>query len=750
MNLCILLFVGGVGAVSLLPVLPDAGYLVAGSPIALLGLFWRGARPPAAMYLGLAWAAGQGAAGLAERLPASLEGRDLVLTGTVVDLPQSREALTRFRFRLGECRSCWAETTINLSWYRADKRVVPGQRWRLPVRLTRPRGSVNPGLFDYDAWLLSEGIAARGYVRSKPTPRLIGFDPWAVPHHRLRLLLREKLMAALDDVPLRGLIVALTLGESGEIGPAQWRTLSDTGTNHLLIISGLHVGLVAAFGYRLCLLLFRRHCRNAPRIAGIGALILAVGYGAVAGFGLPVQRALVMAAVALSGLILNRRIGADTMFCVALLIVTLLDPLAVLRPGFWLSFGAVLALLIAFAARNVFDRGRATWLAAAVRTQWVVFVGMFPLLLHLVFQVSLVSFAVNLIAIPWIGLLVVPLLLLCIPAFAIHAQLGTWLAQLAAIALSGLWRVLETLAGLDWVWLASAPNPWFTLMGLFGALTFLLPAGVVPRWTGLVMVLPLLTAAPAQREGEVVVRVLDVGQGLAVIVETDDHVLLYDAGPRYGQRFDAGEQIVTPMLRHMGNRRRIDAFVVSHSDIDHAGGAAAVQRNFLAEHVIAQRGTALVAEPCDRDVRFETGETTWTVFAAGGTELDRNDRSCIVLVETPGFAVLLPGDIEAAGERALMGRALPDIDVMVMPHHGSRSSSTPGLINQVTPDIAVVSRGYRNRFGHPDPTVLRRYLHRGVKVLDTARHGAVTIIWRAETGVSVATARGRHPRFWYD
>lgn len=756
MNLSILLFVSAVSAVSLLPALPEPGWLVLGSPIGVIGLVWRGSRHVAAVYLGFAWAVAQGAAGLADRLPASLEGREVLLTGTVVSVPQSRESSTRFRFRLDDCGACWTRATVDLSWYRADVRPVPGQRWQFTARLKRPRGSVNPHLFDYDGWLLSEGIAARGYVRTDPVPHLLGDDPWAVPHHRLRFWLREHLLAALDGAPLRGLIVALTLGESGEIGPAHWRTLSNTGTNHLLIISGLHIGLVAALGYRLFVLLLRRcapegrFCRNAPRIAGICALLLAAGYGAVAGFGLPVQRALAMAVVALSGLILGRRIGADTMFCVALLMVTLLDPLAALRPGFWLSFGAVFALLVAFAARNVFERGPMVWLAAAIRTQWVVFVGMFPLLLHLVSQVSLVSFAINLVAIPWIGLLVVPLLLLCIPAFAIHASLGAWASQLAACTLSMLWHLLEFVAALDWVWLATASNRLFTLMASLGAVILLLPGGVVPRWTGLVMALPLLTAMPGIRDGELVVQVLDVGQGLAVVVESDDGLMLYDAGPRYGERFDAGEQIVTPMLRQAGRRRRIDFLVVSHGDVDHAGGVSAVRRNFLAKRMFAQRGSKLVAEPCDDDVRLEQGDTTWTVFAARGGELDQNDRSCIVLVETPGFAVLLPGDIEAAGERMLVSRALPAVDVIVMPHHGSGSSSTPGLINKVTPDIAVVSRGYRNRFGHPDPAVLRRYFHRGVKILDTARDGAVTISWRPGAGVSVVTARGRRPRFWYD
>lgn len=750
MNLALVAFVVATVAVARLPTLPAAPILAVLCLLAVLLLAGRW-RAPAALMTGIAlgaiYATAFASSRLETRLPTPLAGSDLRLTGTIDSVPERAGRVQQFRFSLDQCRDCWSPgATVVLSVYDPTLDIRAGERWAFTVRLERPRGTVNPGLFDYDGWLLAEDISARGYVRDSPAPQR-----WAPAGPgsgllQLRAAVWRNIEAAVPDSSLAGLMVALTIGESGAIGDVNWRKLSATGTNHLLIISGLHVGLIAGAGFRLARLL-----GAGQQVAGMLALLGASGYGFVAGMGLPVQRSLVMTAVALSGVLFARQIPPSSLFCVALAAVTLLNPLASLSSGFWLSFGAVFVLLFAFGAcSRPGTTSPVTWLQDLLRSQWIVFAGTMPVLAVTVSQISAVAMVANLVAIPWVSLLVIPPLLLALVFVPVSTGIASALFVAASHSLNAIWIFIERLAALEGVAVFSHVS-WLALVcALTGSLLMLAPRGVLPRWPGLLMWLPLVYPA-SQSDREMLVYAIDVGQGLAVLVRTPDHTLLYDAGPRFGERFDAGERIVTPLLRRQGVRTQIDTFVVSHGDIDHAGGADAIRRNFLVKTMISSDGTT--ARDCRRRDQQRFGRTIIAIMPVS-IEGSDNDRSCVVLV-TYHFpdgviSVLLPGDIERAGEHRMKDVPLPPVDLMFAPHHGSLSSSTPMFLNHVSPGIAVVSAGYRNRFGHPDPVVLERYHRRGIRVFNTATSGAVAFRWQSANALEISEGRIAARRFWYD
>ncbi|XOV88756.1 MAG: DNA internalization-related competence protein ComEC/Rec2 [Pseudomonadota bacterium] len=752
MNLLLLAFVAGVLGAAQLEFLPDptSRWWLAclTAPAAILANGFVRARWIACAWCGVFYVLNWGGAVLAERLPASLAGQDLALTGTIVALPRHDAGVVRFLFERESIDAWPGRTLITLSWYARGEEVLPdlrpGQRWQLTARLNRPRGSVNPGLFDYEGWMLARQISATGYVRMVPAPVLENTGSWRALHHQLRLWFRDRILAVLPESRLHGLILALTLGESNAIGAGFWNTLSRTGTNHLLIISGLHVGLVAGMGFALC-----RFLLVSRSFAALLSLLLATFYGAVAGFGLPVQRSLVMTACAFAGAALCRFLPVSSLFCLALVVVVLVNPFAVLGAGFWLSFGAVGILLYAFAGR-ISPTGK--WrLAEWLRSQWVVFVGTAPLLATTVFQVSLVAPIANLLAIPLVGVLLVPLLLVALFSLAIFESLGSLLLRVAVWILEWVWQLLEVLAALDWVAYMPALPIWSLLFACAGALVALAPVGLLPRWLGACLLLPLLCAkAPGPGPGEVWVDVLDVGQGLAVVVQTAGYRLLYDTGPAFGSRFDAGEQVVVPWLRRGGAARYLDVLVVSHGDIDHAGGAAAILRNFTIDRVLGIAAGSPVAADCALASEWQAGATHLAVLSSGRAGSGDNAESCVLLISHGDFHLLLPGDIEQAGERALVMQDIPPVDLLLVPHHGSRSSSTPAFINLTRPTLAIYSTGYGNRFGHPDKVVAQRYARRGVRTANTATDGAIQVRYHPVKGLTVHRGRQTARRFWYD
>lgn len=722
--------------------------------------------------LGYAWAGGCAQLRLADALAPAWEGRDLRLVGVVAGLPQQHERGVRFEFEIERVLTPGARVPrrVVLSWWggaaRADRRppyaaLDAGERWQLAVRLKRPYGAANPHGFDYEAWLFERGVRATGYVRSGPFNErlapLVRAPGYLI--ERARSLVRARIEAALAGAPYGGVIAALAIGDQRAIPPEQWQTFTRTGVNHLMSISGLHVTMVSGLVFAVVLGLWRRSPRlllvlPAQKAAIATGLAAAFGYAALAGFAVPAQRTVYMLAVVAAALWSGASASAPTVISSALLAVVVLDPWAVLAPGFWLSFGAVAAIFYVTAGRIAAPH----WLAGWLRVQAAVTLALVPPLLALFQQVSLVSPLANVVAIPLVSLVVAPLALVgAVTPFdlvlrAAHAVMGACM------------MLLEALSALpEATWEQHAPPAWALAAAVAGVAWLLAPRGLPARWLGTAGLVPLFASAPAPlAAGEIEVVVLDVGQGLSVLVRTARHALLYDTGPAYGSGADSGARIVVPFLRASGVSR-LSGLVVSHDDQDHSGGALSVLQALPVDWFLSslpdldplpllhERGLRCRAgQSWDWDgVRFSVLHPTRASYDMRG--LRDNDRSCVVRVAAPGARVLLPGDIERRSEAELLERAGTELEaeVLLAPHQGSRSSSSAEFVAAVRPLVAVFAVGYRNRFGHPHAEVLARYRAASAHLLRTDRDGAVTIRIERTGAARIVAQRAVDRRYWH-
>ncbi len=725
--------------------------------------------------LGCCWALWYAYIGLERRIPDAWQGLDLRVEGVVVGLPRAGEKSQRFMLQTDailNCNqlpiedvsqsACTKAYRLLLNYYDSTE-IRPGARWLFNVKLNRPHGQANRGTFDYEAWLFRERISATGYVRPSVYNRKLADSQWRQLTHQLRFGIRQRVMAALGTSPHVGLLVALIIGESNMIAAHDWKILSATGTNHLLVISGLHVSLVAGLVYRLMAFICRLFFGGilATRIALVIASVAVSGYGALAGFGLPVQRALIMILVVFAGLAIGRKVPVRTSFCLALFGVVALQPLAPLAPGFWLSFGAVFTLLYAFVGRSSIKAGGFRMVAAGLRAQCVIFVAMFTVTGYLILQVSLISPFANIIAIPWISLVVVPGLLLSTLSLIISDQLAGLLLQGIDQLFGILWLYLSWLSRLHWIWYPQSLGVIAALWGFCAGLMFLLPAGLPGRWLGIVLLLPAIQPHVVRPpSGQLRANILDVGQGLAVVLQTQNHAMVYDMGARYSDRFDFGSAVVIPALRVRGIKR-LDRVIISNGDADHAGGARTVIDS-LQPYVISTGNNIRVAallqtdrqiSPCHRGQHWSWDGVSFEILhpeeaGVGAARWQGNNRSCVLLVSAGNRRLLLTGDIEMEVEQALVQSRIDHVDVLLVPHHGSRSSSTPLFLNTLHPDDAIVSAGYRNRFQHPDNMVVKRYLNRGVRFFNTAVEGEVDVVITARKPPSIRSYRRQHPRYW--
>jgi len=738
MRLSALAFLAGVILLQTFSTLPAPGWVWLGVPCLPL-LLWRPARLPAIITLGFCWALFRADGILQSSLPSELVKKDVELTGVIAGIPEARDHGVRFEFDVKTLkyrgRDYAGPARVRLNWYRNPRVLQAGERWRLTVRLKPPAGFMNPGGFDYEGWLYQHRIRATGYVRHKGEQSYLGLDTGLASRlHRMRQALGRRLEALAEASPTRPLLLALTVGERDGVSPEQWQVLRATGTNHLLAISGLHIGLVAALAFWLGRLLWSLSTRAMQRLpaqmaGAVFAVLAAFAYAALAGFSIPTQRALIMVLAVMLALLGRRRLRPGHGLVLALLAVLLWDPLAVLAPGFWLSFAAVGLLFYTLAAPR-----QGLW-ARWGRAQWVVFIGLGPLLLFWFQQVSLLAPLVNLLAIPWVGFVVVPLLFLALLVLPVSQALAQSLLQLCQQALAGMWWCLEQAASLHHLqWFQASPPAWAVALAALGTLWLLLPRGVPARWLGLLWLLPALTAQPARLpEGSVRFSLLDVGQGLSAVVQTRDRVLVFDTGPRFSRRFDTGEAVVLPYLRQMGVQH-IDRLIVSHSDNDHIGGAASILAAMPVSGILSSVPQLLPgAHPCVAGQAWRWNGVRFQMLhpAAGYGEHRHSDnnRSCVLRVSTAGGSILLTGDIESAAEHYLVGHRAAELsaDVLVAPHHGSHSSSSAAFIDAVAPHYVLYPVGYLNRFHFPNREVAARYAARHITALDTARNGAILI-----------------------
>jgi competence protein ComEC len=754
---------------------------------------------------------------LQDRLDPALEGQVLTVRGTVVDLPVLYPDSTRFLLDLTEPVPPGVPGRLSLSWYarrnrHADRpepppRVHPGQQWQLPVRLKQPHGLFNPGGHDIELSLFQDGIGATGTVSRIGQPQLLGVRStpadWIA---QLRDRLRQRMMAALhvqDGVPpapqdrageghtgghaartrppaptAAGTIIALALGDQAAISPADWAVYRITGVAHLMSISGLHITLLAWMALHLAGWLWRQSARlprpwtlfvPAPTLAAWVALPVATAYALIAGWGVPAQRTLLMLAVVL--LLRQRGLRADwrDVMALALVVVLLWDPWAVRQAGFWLSFVAVGLLFVSGERRHpetaslapaqtasapgVWQRGWQS-VRSASQAQWVATIALLPLTLLFFQQIAVLSPLANAVAIPLVTLAVAPL---SIFGLLLPAPLDGWVWQLAAWLQLMLDQALRNMAAWPVAqWHAAAPDALTLALAMSGALILALPWGWRLRAPGLLLMLPLASnpgSAPAP--GHVELWFADVGQGMAVVVRTARHTLLYDTGPQQTPGVDAGSRVLLPLLHSLG-MRHLDRVVVSHDDSDHAGGAAAIahahREAALLTSIAPERAARLgytTHQRCVAGQHWNWDGVDFRIISPLPGAAPRNDNasSCVLHVAARGGSVLLTGDIDQAQERVLHAAdALPYADVLLVPHHGSKSSSSDALLDTVMPRAAVVQAGYHNAHGHPHPLVLQRYTARGIAVWRTDLQGA--LLWRDTAPDALQGWRAAAAHYW--
>ncbi|NKB47347.1 MAG: DNA internalization-related competence protein ComEC/Rec2 [Legionellales bacterium] len=714
----------------------------------------------AALLAGFIWAQIWVQQRMSWELPYLEQRQDVAVVGRIISVPERRSGGWRFVFRLHEFKRQPVTVDVLLNWYGSDLPPLrAGDDWQLTVRLTRPHGLANPGGFDREKWLLQQGIRATGYVRHQAPRQHLNNNYWQRPITRLRQWIAMRIEHGLGEKDFIGFIQALVLGLRDRITSVQWQALSVTGTTHLMAISGLHISLVAGLGFWLSQWGWRRYASGclyipAPRLAAMVGIGLATLYAALAGFSIPTQRALIMVIVLMLAHSGMRQLPLTQGLGLALWAVLLYDPLASLAVGFYLSFAAV--GLIFYAVMVQPSKCARRWLQVLRLQGWVA-VGLLPFTLYFFHQTPWLSFVANVWAIPWVSFVVVPLSLLG-SLLVSWVDGGQWLLHWAHASVWVWWQGIEWLADESWAQWPGVPPPWWgCLMMGCGLLILGLPKGWSWRWLGWFWILPVLAwPTPQIAHNQAVVNVLDVGQGLAVVVRTQNHALLFDTGPRWGSTNDAGKTVILPFLRHHGIRR-LDRVFLSHGHADHVGGFRSILQGIEVGDIWAsepEQFTGVAMRRCLAGQQWQWDGITFKVLYPDRTDYSPgNDNSCVLHVSNQRWSVLLTGDIEQAAERRLLAVAMDALaaDVMIAPHHASRTSSGSAFIAAVNPQYVLLPLGYLNRFGFPHKEVLRRYQKQGAKWLASGYHGALTVVLSDQASLLPPSAyRLQRARYWYN
>lgn len=748
-------------------------FVAASAPVAARLLLWG-----CCLALGFGSTGWRAAQFAASALPAALEGRDVDVQGLVVGLPQPQAAGMRFQLEPESAtldgQAVVLPARMDVGWYsgwgstaggglelqRQPVAVRPGERWRMRLRLKAPHGNVNPHGFDYELYLWEQGVQASAYVRAgvaDPAPQRLG-TTWHAAVDAARDSVRAHIVAAVPDRAASALISALVVGDQAAIERADWDMYRATGVAHLVSISGLHVTMFAWLASWLVARGWRgsaRACLWQPAsLAGLwGGVLLAWAYALFAGWGVPAQRTVLMLLVAAVLRTGGGRWPWPQVWLGACVAVVLWDPWALLQAGFWLSFVAVGVLFATDSGANIaVNTGARARFSHIFREQWVIGLALAPLGFMLFGQVSVVGLLANLLAVPWVTWVLTPLGFLGL----LHPDL--W--GLAAWAAQVLHAVLGAMA--QWplaVWWWPRPPLGVGLLACLGAVVLVFPWSWRMRTLALPLLLPLAWWRPAvPAVGEFALLAADVGQGNAVLVRTQQHTLLFDAGPRYGLETDAGHRVLVPLLQAL--QWPLDMLVLSHRDTDHVGGAASVlamspQATLLSS---LEPGHALLAahsgSRCEAGQRWEWDGVAFSILGphldayAHQAQLPTNAMSCVLRISNGRQTALLVGDIEQAQEAWLVQTQASQLraDVLLVPHHGSKTSSSEGFLDAVQPRFAWVQSGYRNRFGHPAAPVMERYRVRNIVVQDSPHCGAMQ--WRSELAGQVLCEREVQRRYW--
>ena len=735
--------------------------------------------------VGFSWAVVYGHWKINDRLQPDLVRQSVVVTGAIIELPRHEHYQNnvqnngqnqhnwRFVFEperaLLEGKPVKVPSRIRLAWYKTDNRLRSGQRWQLQVKLKPPTGMLNPGLFDYESWLFQQRIGARGYVAKSPENRLLEEASGLPGFDQLREHIRLSLGAYNEYPSASALVAALTVGDKSRLSAQSWDSFRALGINHLVAISGLHVGMIVMVTYWLSGRLWRLSVRAcewlpAPRVQAITGLIAAFLYAGMAGFSLPTQRALVMIAIVLLAKIYLVNMQPFRQLAIAVFVVLLWDPVAVIAPGFWLSFMAVTAIFLAIgnkeiAEDNVGIKTANHDLFAKIRDlvamQWSITLLLLPFSLLFFKQVSIVSPIANLLLIPLFSFFVVPLALM----MTLLNQLKAPLIELLYIQFLGVleWLLgyLQRISAYDWFVFQTSEISLYR----FGLL--LLPVFVwhlgrfrFQKMLATVIVATALFFPSPQKPGDqLVVTVLDIGQGTSILLETAGRVLLYDLGPRYGNGNSATMSIVVPFLKNRGIHK-VDRLIISHADSDHAGDLAGFLQAFNVEKIIAGEAlkTSRLHDLCQSGQSWQWQQTRFEFLSPDRHPVNNNNASCVLRVEHGENRVLLTGDIERSVERRLLNthRHKLAAEVVLVPHHGSKSSSTTEFVKAVDARLAINTSAYLNRYGFPKEAVRQRWVENGARFLNTGDSGALElVIGKVAEDISFASFMQEFGKYWH-
>ncbi len=742
-----------------LPALPGSEWGATLLLLVVLVLRVRWAWPVLAFAAACVWTVLTADARLAQRMPLAAAG-DYELSGWVDTFPTLAPGQATFGFTVDAPRPQGVPSRLRLTWYDAPNELAGGDAFKLSVRLRSPHGARNPGGFDYEQWLLVNSYGATGYVRGAvPLPARTDLPAMWL---RFRATLAARLVAAVPKGDSAALITALAVGERYLFTEQHWADFRRTGTSHLVAVSGMHVALLGLLAFvavrRIWLRLPMPVAAFDLEAAAVVSVVATAYYAALTGFAVPAERSLLMIAVALLVLVSRRRVGAWQVLAATLLVVLIADPFAALSASFWLSFAAVAILLALEAPRrlrvHVDDRRRRAVLAtrAFVTLQWSIGLALLPLTAWYFGEISLIGPLVNLVAIPLFNLVLVPLTVLASVAFSFEPLVAI---ATPAVALLGqlegaVVAALHAAAAAPGAALPVPLPPWPAYALAACGVTFAVGGQALPgRRLAWLAVIPMFVPGIAvPRAGEAHAMVLDVGQGLAVLVETRSHRLLFDAGPAFRSGFDSGADIVLPALAAHG-RRGLDLLIVSHADNDHAGGAAAVVAAFPSVTVLhGPDVTKLPGDMCERGQSWQWDGVEFRMLHPAADFAPRgNDSSCVLKITTAGGSLLIAGDVERRGEGAVLDAEPGATDVVVVPHHGSATSSSPALVAALGARHAVVSAGFANRWGFPKPEVMARWRQGGAAVVVTADAGAVSIDLKRD-GVAIGAEREVRHRYW--
>ena len=756
-SLCLLV---GASLPALFDRLPPGGLLAACIVASLALLVVPRLRLAGLILLGLGTAGIDADRRLADRLDRERHGQRATISVLVDEFPVAETGAVRFVARPVDRPDLPAR--LRLTWYDPDDAPALAETWRLTIRLRYPRGYANPGGFDYEGWLFREGIGATGYVDTTgPNYRVHGSPvPWP---GRLRRHVDERLEQLFGDNEAAAVMSAVIVGARHRITRQQWERFARTGTSHLMAVSGLHIGLAGGSAFLVGWLLVallpgRRNLRDWA--LSIGAAC-AAGYALLSGFAVPARRALLMASIATVATLCRRRIPPADILALTAMLIVLANPGAVITPGFRLSFAAV-AVLLFVAMRHVASAtGTQGRLRAATVTrlkqlgtlQLALLAGLFPVVIAEFGRFSPIAPLINVVVLPLFNIAVVPLALAGALLDGPMAWAGDRLLALSKLAVEFSLAIIDH-AGRSRLPATENILPTSLSILLLPLLATILPPGWPGRAVGLVAIAATVLNRPAPPPpGCVDYHALDVGQGLAVVVRTHRHSMLFDTGPAFRSGGSAARLAVLPFLRRRGIRK-LEELVVSHGDLDHAGGLRDTINGIRIGRVRAGEPLAslgLAQRPCKAGDRWHWDGVEFVILhPRGNSPWHGNNASCVMEVSAGNHRLLLTGDIEAPVETLLAHRRrLRAAEVVFVPHHGSRTSSTEALVRATSPRLAIVSAGFKNRWGQPAVDVTRRWQRSGARVLNTADTGAISQRLCAAGGPqSPRIARRTYRRIW--